>query len=112
MAHILKMNKKICIIGVGPISDWHVRALKFADLDVVAAATRPGSTRLIPFAEKHGIKTTFPNWNSLLAKASQWDGLVIASHVSGTPEILAEGLKLNIPILVEKPSKNMKRSAA
>ena len=76
MAHILKMNKKIGIIGVGPISDWHVRALKFAGLDVVAAATRHGSTRLKPFAEKHGVsdgrgKNLFPClWFELQCRAA------------------------------------------
>jgi predicted dehydrogenase len=38
-----------------------------------------------------------------MVKDDRWDGIVIATHVSGTPVALKQSLELNVPILVEKP---------
>jgi predicted dehydrogenase len=94
---------RIALIGTGPISDWHVRAARAVGLDVVAVASRPGSARAKDFADRHGIRRLFNGWRALLDARDGWDALVIATHTDGTPEVLAAGMELGVPILVEKP---------
>lgn len=94
---------RVGLIGVGPISDWHVRALRVAGLEVAGVASRRESTRVRDFATRHSISRTFEDWEAMLAAGEGWDGLVIATHTDGTADVLAEALRLRIPLLVEKP---------
>lgn len=96
-------RRRVGLIGVGPISHWHVRALRAAGLDVTAVAARPGSARLHDFAAEHAISRIFDGWERLLAARETWDGLVIATHTDGTPAVLAAALEHRVPVLVEKP---------
>jgi len=97
------VNARVALIGVGDISDWHVRAMRLAGVAVTAVSSRAGSARLKAFSERHQIPQVYPNWRAMLHDADSWDGFVIATHVDGTPEILREALQLRKPILVEKP---------
>ncbi len=94
---------RIGVIGVGPISDWHVRALQVAGCAVTAVATRPGSTRLHEFAARHAVPKVYDDWQTMLGRRDEWDALVIATHPDGTPPVLTAALELRVPILVEKP---------
>lgn len=96
-------HPRIGVVGVGPISDWHVRALKAAGCVVTAAATRPGSLRLYDFAARHAVARVYDDWQTMFSRPHEWDALVIATHPDGTPPILAAALELRVPILVEKP---------
>ncbi|MBI3637456.1 MAG: Gfo/Idh/MocA family oxidoreductase [Candidatus Rokubacteria bacterium] len=97
------MKPRVALIGTGPIAEWHVRALRAADFDVAAVASRPGSLRAQDFAAQYSIPKVFEGWRSMLASPLDWDALVIAIHTDVAAEILAMGLDLDIPILVEKP---------
>ncbi|MCG3204416.1 MAG: Inositol 2-dehydrogenase/D-chiro-inositol 3-dehydrogenase [Elusimicrobia bacterium] len=99
MAHIVK---KIGIIGVGGISDWHLRAFRKIGCDVTSVASRPGSARVEPFAKKHTIPHIYSSWQELLDKADI-DGVLVATHVDGTAAVLSEVLNRQLPALVEKP---------
>lgn len=94
---------RVGLVGVGAISDWHVRALRHAGLDVTAVAARAGSPRLRDFAARHGIATIFPRWEDLLEARRTWEGLLIATHTDVTPAVLDAALPLAVPTLVEKP---------
>ena len=96
-------RRRAALVGVGPISTWHVRALRMAGIDVTAVAARPGSIRLRAFAYEHGIPRTFERWQDLLHEHGAWDGVVIATHTDATPEVLAVALAERVPVLVEKP---------
>jgi predicted dehydrogenase len=96
-------KKRVGLIGVGEISYWHLRALRAAGLDISGVATRPESNRTKSFAEQHGISRVYADWHALLADKTSWDGLVIATPVEGTLDILREAIALGKPILVEKP---------
>jgi len=96
-------RRRVGLIGVGPISHWHVRALRAAGLEVTAVAARPGSARVRDFAAEHAIARIFDGWERLLAAREAWDGLVIATHTDGTPAVLAAALEHRVPVLVEKP---------
>lgn len=97
------MTARVGLIGVGPISDWHVRALRAAGLEVTAVATRAASMRPSEFAARHAIPSVFARWEDLLAAPHHWDGLLIATHTDGTPAVLEAALTLAVPTLVEKP---------
>lgn len=94
---------RVALIGAGRISDWHVRALRVAELEVSAVSTRPGSVRLEKFAATHGIPNVYDDWRRMLADRTQWDAVLVATHTDGTPEILSAVLDLGVPLLVEKP---------
>jgi predicted dehydrogenase len=100
---ILNAPLRVGIIGVGPISDWHVRAIRAAGMEVAAVTTRPGSARLEDFAGRHAISRVYAGWEEMLARGEELDAVVIATRPDGTPEILDAFLPLGIPILVEKP---------
>lgn len=96
-------GRRAGLIGVGAISDWHVRALRAAGVEVTAVATRAGSTRLDTFAAEHAIPRVFERWERLLEARDVWDGLVVATHTDGTADVVAAALSHRVPLLVEKP---------
>ena len=94
---------RVGLIGVGSISQWHVRAIRAAGMELGGVGARPGSTRLHAFAGRHAIETVFDDWRDMMDKRHQWDALVIATSPDGTPAVMIESLALDIPLLVEKP---------
>lgn len=98
-----KTKKLVGLIGVGEISHWHVRALRAVGLEIAGVAARPESARIKSFAEQYNISRVYSDWHALLADQNSWDGLVIATNVDGTLDILREAIALGKPILVEKP---------
>lgn len=96
-------KSRVGLVGVGAISDWHVPALRAAGLEVTAVSTRAGSSRPREFAARHSIALTFDSWEAMLAEPRHWDALMVATHTDGTANVLDAALKLNVPILVEKP---------
>ena len=100
---MIRNHKRVGLIGVGTISEWHARALRAAGLEITAVSTRSSSQRLHDFATRHGIAHVFDDWRAMLEKRNHWNALLIATHPDGTPDILSAALDLNVPILVEKP---------
>lgn len=98
-----RVKSRVGLVGVGPISDWHVQALRAAGLEVTAVATRAGSLRLQEFASRHLIALAFDRWEAMLAEPRHWDALVVATHTDGTPAVLSRAFELRVPVLVEKP---------
>ncbi len=96
-------HPRVGIVGVGDISNWHVRALQLAGCTVTAVAARPGSARLSAFAARHAISQVYSDWQTMLTSPDEWDALVIATPPESTPEILAAALGLGVPVLAEKP---------
>ena len=96
-------HPRVGVVGVGDISDWHVRALQVAGCTVTAVAARPGSARLHAFAARHAISRVYSDWQTMLGRQDEWDALVIATPPDSTPAILTAALALRKPILAEKP---------
>ena len=96
-------KKRIGLIGAGEISYWHLRALRAVGLEISGVASRPESNRIKSFAEQNNVPRTYPDWRALLDDQNSWDGLVIATPVEGTIDILREAVTIGKPILVEKP---------
>jgi len=96
-------NHRVGMIGAGDTADWRARALRAAGFEITAVASRPGSPRVAQFSVRHEISHTFDDWRDLLEYPEIWDALCIATWPDGTPEILGTALKLDVPVLVEKP---------
>jgi predicted dehydrogenase len=96
---------RIGLVGCGIIAESRVPALRHAGLEVAAVASRPESSRLHAFAEKHHIGKVLPDWRLLVEDRSLWDGLVVSTWPDGTPEVLETVLRRHpdAAILVEKP---------
>lgn len=98
----MKKRKKIAIIGSSQISKFHIDAFRKASIDITCCASSPNSKNIKKFAIKNKIRQFFNNPFDLIHK-NEWDGLIIASSVKSTPNILEESIKFKKPILVEKP---------
>jgi predicted dehydrogenase len=95
--------QKIVIIGTSPIVSFHIKALREVGLEPIAiASSNLNSTNVENFAIKNKISKFFPNWKKMLDE-QKYDGILIATKIEHTIEILEESIKYNIPILVEKP---------
>lgn len=96
------MNIRLGYWGSGPISNFHIPALREANLDPVVAYSRPESMRLREFSSRWGIKAC-NSQKEFLEECKSLDGIVIALETSVTPLALKSALNLGLPIMVEKP---------
>lgn len=95
--------QKIAIIGVSPIVSFHIKALREVNLEPIAiASSNLNSITIENFASKNKIAKYYSNWKKML-NDEVFDGILIASRIESTVEILNEAIKYNVPILVEKP---------
>ena len=78
-------------------------ALKEAGLEPIAiASSNTNSITAENFAKENNIKKYYKDWKKMLIE-EDFDGIVIASRIESTIEILSEAIKYDVPILVEKP---------
>ena len=94
---------RIALIGCGNMAEFHASACRAAGFELAAVCSRPGSTRLRPFAERYGIPLVFDQVSDLLSAREEWDALLIAVSIDVTLETLERALETGAPILVEKP---------
>jgi predicted dehydrogenase len=81
----------------------HVLALKKSGLKPIAiASSNLHSSSQVEFTIKNNIPKNYQNWKKLLDQET-YDGIVIATRIESTVEILEDVIKQNVPILVEKP---------
>lgn len=95
--------QKIAIIGTSPIVSFHIKALREVGLvPTVIASSNLNSKTIENFAMENKISKYYLNWKKMLSE-EVFDGILIASRIESTIEILKESIKYNVPILVEKP---------
>ena len=94
---------RLALIGCGKISEFHAPACREAGFELAAVCSRPGSTRLDSFAQRHDIPLVFDHVEALLEAREKWDALLIAISVEATLDVLTLALESGAPILVEKP---------
>tara|TARA_Y100001936_G_C16014803_1_gene635857 strand:- start:189 stop:1136 length:948 start_codon:yes stop_codon:yes gene_type:complete len=104
---------KVVIIGVSKIVHFHITALREVGLEPIAiASSNPNSLTVEKFAKENNISKYYFDWKKMLNEET-FDGIIIATRIESTIEILSESLKFNIPIFVEKPvglySKSLKK---
>lgn len=96
-------NPRLAMIGCGQIAEFHAPAFRAAGFDLAAVSSKPGSTRLKPFAEKHDIPLLFDEPSKLFEARSEWDAVLIVAPIEATIENLQLALHSAAPVLVEKP---------
>ncbi len=94
---------KLAFWGSGPISNFHVPALREAGFDITGAHSRTGSDRLGKFCQNHQIKKIDNREDFLSGVVANSDAIFIALETSITPNALSQVINLGKPILCEKP---------
>lgn len=97
------MTLRLAIVGAGAIADFHAPAFRHAGFDLAVVASRPGSTSVAGFAERHGIPVVAADVDDVVRQADQWDAVLVAVPTVDTIEVLDAVLAAGKPVLVEKP---------
>ncbi len=93
---------KIGIIGVGSISECHVAGYKALENVELYAACDVNEKRASEFAEKHGFKHVFSDYNEML-KLEQLQAVSVCTWNNVHAEISIAALKAGKHVLCEKP---------
>ena len=95
---------KLLYVGSGPISNFHIPALKEAGFIFKTIATTKNSERCKTFCNKHNLNEYYQKEGYKYAiNYEKFDCAVIAVDTKFTPSVLEDLIKLKIPILIEKP---------
>jgi len=94
---------KLAYLGSGPISNFHLPALKKVGFEVITIFTRKNSVRSYNFSKTHNLPVPELNFSDFLEKAKYADAFVIAIKTEFVPKNLRIIAKFNKPVLVEKP---------
>jgi len=93
---------KIAYWGSGPISEFHVPALRAAGFEIAICFSRENSKRLEEFSNKFKISKA-SNLDHFLTSIEQFDLIFIALNTSITVDAISKVLNLGKPIFTEKP---------
>jgi predicted dehydrogenase len=93
----------LAYIGSGPISEFHIPALRKAGFNISSISSRKDSKNIKAFAQKFDIKNIIPDWHKLHDIVNDYDAIMIAVDIDVTSEILNNLIEIHKPILVEKP---------
>ncbi len=90
-------------IGSGPISNFHIPAIKNNDFKIEAIGSRKNSSRCEIFASQHKIQEKYckGGWEEVLSR--DLDAFAICLDIKATINVLEKALETNKPIFVEKP---------
>tara|TARA_B100000886_G_scaffold243238_1_gene170842 strand:- start:3356 stop:4303 length:948 start_codon:yes stop_codon:yes gene_type:complete len=90
-------------IGSGPISNFHIPAIKNNGFNIAAIGSRKSSSRCELFAKKQNLTNVFCKygWEEVLSK--DLDAYAICIDVEATITVLEQALATRKPIFVEKP---------
>lgn len=108
MADIINGNvdvnrPRLALIGCGKIAEFHAAAFREAGFDLQMVCSRPSSTRVQLFAERHGIPHVYHSVDEIFRAREEWDALLIAISIPNTMDVLVQALDAGKPVLVEKP---------
>lgn len=99
----MKKKIKVAYFGSGPISHFHIPALKKTNFQVVSLFSRKNSLRLNDFATKFNLPRPASDLKNFIKSSKKAECFVIAIKTEVTPKILNILMKFKKPILVEKP---------
>ncbi len=94
---------KIGYIGSGPISNFHIPAIKKNGIDISAIGSKKDSKSCKDFSKFHNLENKFceAGWEEVLSK--NLDAYYICIKVEATLNVLLKALDKNKPVFVEKP---------
>ena len=95
-------NIKLGYIGSGPVSNFHIPAIKELGFKIELFYSR-NFNKAMKFANKHKIITPEKNFNNFLHKIKNIDAIILSIKTDVTPKYLERLCRFNKPIFVEKP---------
>jgi len=95
-------NIKLGYIGSGPVSNFHIPAIKELGFKIELFYSR-NFDKAMKFANKHKIITPEKTFNNFLHKINNIDAIILSIKTDVTPKYLERLCKFNKPIFVEKP---------
>lgn len=99
----MKKKIKLGYLGSGPISNFHIPALRRNNFRVISLFSKKNSNRINDFSAKFNLPKPSKDLNDFIEKSKEAECFVIAIKTEFTPRILKKIMSLNKPILVEKP---------
>ena len=93
---------KLGYIGSGPISSFHVSALKYAGFEIISFFSR-NYIKACKFSQVNKIKLPEKSFNDFLIKSDQVDAFIISVKTDFVLKYLKDLCKIKKPIFVEKP---------
>lgn len=94
---------KLALLGTGSISEFHVRSLRSAGFDVVAAAASNQSTTVSKFCAVNSIPHVYMDPVDMLS-SDGWNALVVAIPTNKISAYEDFFLRETRPIMIEKPA--------
>ena len=98
------MRPRICIVGAGSISPFHIEAAEAAGFELFAICARPDSNRARLLYKRFGFKKLFSDLSEI--ESSKPDAIAILSNTENLFKIYQNMKLLQVPILIEKPVVN------
>ena len=98
------MKPRICIIGAGSISPFHIEAAQAAGFELFAICAKPDSNRARLLYKKYGFKKLFSDLSEI--ESSKPEAIAILSNTEHLLEIYQKLKFLQVPTLIEKPVVN------
>lgn len=92
----------LAYLGSGPISHYHVPAIRNAGFDITANFTRAGSDNLSKFGELYGLRVS-ETYEEFFESASSADATMVSVKTEAAPELVRDLSRIGKPMLVEKP---------
>ena len=93
---------KLLYAGAGPVSHFHVPALRNAGFEIASCFTRKSSNNLENFSKKFQIPKS-ASMETFLSEILNADGVVVAVKTQASPEMIRALAAGQRPMLVEKP---------
>ena len=95
-------NIKLGYIGAGPVSNFHIPAIKKLGFKIELFYSR-NYNKALHFTRKHKIVSPEKTFDKFLLKVKNIDAIILSIKPNVTPKYLKQLCKLNKPIFVEKP---------
>jgi hypothetical protein len=93
---------KLGYIGSGPISNFHIPALKAAGFQIINYYSR-NYKKALKFSKVYSIPLPEISLNKFIKKSKKCEAFILSIKTSVTPRYLEKLSKLQKPIFVEKP---------
>lgn len=94
---------RVAMIGAGAIAEFHIAALREAEVKVTGVASSPDSKRAVDFGKRHEIDSVYRDVPALLTDSAKFDGVLVAIPIPPTLDVLRQVIATGLPTLVEKP---------
>ena len=93
---------KICYWGSGPISNFHIPAIKSSGIEIISCFSRAGSKNLIEFCHRHSVPQA-KSEGEFLKQCAHADAVLVALKTEHTYDALLKLKGITSYVFFEKP---------